>query len=86
MSEASTLDASVAGRAVLPPSPRVPRVLEALAFVANRRRTVEWMTRTHGRAVTVRVPVFGDSVLIADPVLAKQVFTTSPEVLHNIQP
>ena len=25
-------------------------------------------------------------VMVSDPVLAKQVFTTSPEVLHNIQP
>ena len=87
MSEASTLGASVAGEPVapesvapepvLPPSPRIPRPLEALAFVTNRRRTVEWLTRKYGRAVTVRIPVFGDSVLIADPVLAKQVFTTS---------
>lgn len=96
MSEASTLGASVAGEPVapesvapepvLPPSPRIPRPLEALAFVTNRRRTVEWLTHKYGRAVTVRIPVFGDSVLIADPVLAKQVFTTSPGVLHNIQP
>lgn len=91
MSEAPTLGPSIAaepvvGVPVLPPSPRIPRALEALAFVANRRRTVEWLTRKYGRAVTVRVPVFGDALLIADPVLAKQVFTTSPEVLHNIQP
>lgn len=91
MSEAPTLGPSIAaepvvGVPVLPPSPRIPRALEALAFVTNRRRTVEWLTRNYGRAVTVRIPVFGDSVLIADPVLAKQVFTTNPEVLNNIQP
>ncbi|MCB0924241.1 MAG: cytochrome P450 [Mycobacterium sp.] len=90
MSETSTLGPSVAVPAsrvpVLPPSPRVPKPLESLAFIAGRRRTVEWLTRTCGRAVTVRIPVFGDSVLISDPVLAKRVFTTSPEVLHNIQP
>lgn len=86
MSEASTLDAPVAGESALPPAPRIPRALGALAFVANRRRTVGWLSRTCGRAVTVRVPVFGDAVLISDPVLAKQVFTTSPDVLNNIQP
>lgn len=81
-----TVDAPVAGPAKLPPSPRLPKPLGALAFVANRRRTVGWLTRHCGRAVTVRVPVFGDSVLVSDPALAKQVFTTSPEVLYNIQP
>ena len=81
-----TVDAPVAGPAKLPPSPRLPKPLGALAFVANRRRTVGWLTRHCGRVVTVRVPVFGDSVLVSDPALAKQVFTTSPEVLYNIQP
>lgn len=86
MSETSTLDLPVARPADLPPSPRIPKVLQSLAFVAGRRRTVAWLTRTCGRAATVRIPVFGESVLISDPVLAKQVFTTSPAVLHNIQP
>lgn len=85
MSEAPALDV-VIGAPTLPPRPRLPRALGALAFVANRRRTVERLTRDYGRCVTVRVPVFGDAVLVADPGLAKQVFTTSPEVLHNIQP
>lgn len=87
MSEAPALDRP-AGEAVLPPSPspRVPRALGALSFVASRRRTVERLTRKYGRAVAVSVPVFGDAVLISDPALAKQIFTTSPDVLHNIQP
>jgi cytochrome P450 len=45
-----------------------------------------WLNRTAGRCVTVRIPVFGDALVVSDPVLAKQIFTTSPEVLHNIQP
>ncbi|MCX6481040.1 MAG: cytochrome P450 [Mycobacterium sp.] len=87
MSEAAALEAPV-GEAVLPPapSPRIPTALGALSFVASRRRTVDRLTRKYGRAVTVRVPVFGDAVLISDPALAKQIFTTSPDVLHNIQP
>jgi cytochrome P450 len=86
MSEAPTLGSAVAVDAKLPPAPHMPRPLAALAFVASRRRTVERLTRSYGRCVTVRVPVFGDAVLVADPALAKQVFTTSPDVLHNIQP
>ena len=30
--------------------------------------------------------MFGNAVIISDPALTKQVFTTSPEVLYNIQP
>ena len=86
MSEAPALDVPCADGAALPPSSRIPRVLSALAFVANRRRAVGWLTRNHDPAITVRVPVFGDAVIVTDPVLSKQVFTTSPDVLQNIQP
>ena len=86
MSEAPTLDAPVAEEPVLPPAPRMPALLGALSFVASRRRTVRRLTAEYGRCVRIRVPVFGDSILVADPALAKQIFTTSPEVLHNIQP
>lgn len=70
----------------LPPAPQPPRALVGLAFTTARRQTVAWLTRTYGPAVTLRIPVFGDTVMISDPALAKQVFTTSPDVLHNIQP
>jgi len=86
MSQAPILDTPVAPVPALPPSPRLPRALGAAAFVASRRRTVNWLTRSCGRCVTIRIPVFGDAVLVSDPALAKQIFTTSPEVLHNIQP
>lgn len=72
--------------AVLPPVPRAPRAVVGAMFMAARRGTVDWLYRNYGTAVTMRIPVFGDTVMISDPVLAKQVFTTSPDVLHNIQP
>lgn len=74
------------GSAVLPPVPRPPAALVGLGFMSSRRRAIEWLTRHYGSAVTLLLPVFGESVMISDPALAKQVFTTSPEVLHNIQP
>ena len=86
MTEAPAIDLPVLGEPKLPPAPKIPRALGALAFVVSRRRTVVRLTNTVGRAVTVKVPVFGDSIVIADPALAKQIFTTNPEVLHNIQP
>lgn len=61
-------------------------MLVAAGFLAGKRRIVQRLTRDYGRCVNVRIPVFGDSILISDPALAKQVFTTSPDVLYNIQP
>ncbi len=72
--------------ALLPPAPRPPAALVGLGFMGARRHAIAWLVRQYGPAVTLRLPVFGDSVMISDPALAKQIFTTSPEVLHNIQP
>jgi len=79
-------DLQIAEAPALPPAPQAPRALVGLAFTTARRRTVAWLSRTYGPAVTLRIPVFGDAVMVSDPVLAKQVFMTSPEVLQNIQP
>ncbi|HPX38334.1 MAG TPA: cytochrome P450 [Mycobacterium sp.] len=86
MTEAPALSQPVLAEPNLPPSPKMPPALGAAAFVFQRRGTVARWVRTVGRAVTVRIPVFGDTVIVADPVLAKRIFTTSPEVLHDIQP
>lgn len=83
MSEAVT----VAPPAVkLPPSPRIPKLLQGAAFVTSRRWTVQQLVRRYGNIFTVSLPVYGPTVMVADPVLAKQIFTTSPDVLGNIQP
>lgn len=55
-------------------------------FVAARRRTLRVLTRRYGRVFTLRLPLFGDCVVVADPTLAKQVFTTSTDELSNIKP
>lgn len=86
MTAGPAIDRPAAATSALPPAPRVPVPLVSLAFVGLRRHTVRWLHRTYGPAVTLRIPVFGDAVMVSDPALAKQVFTTSPDVLHNIQP
>ena len=86
MTEMTTAPTHISGAPKLPPSSRLPKQLGALAFIASRRRTVMWLTNTVGRSVTVTIPVFGNAILVSDPALAKQIFTTSPDVLHNIQP
>ncbi|WP_328349846.1 cytochrome P450 [Mycobacterium sp. NBC_00419] len=86
MSEAPTVDVPVRREPKLPPRPTLPSPLLKLGFLASRRPTVEWLTRRFGRSFTVDVPVFGPTVVVSDPALTKQIFTTSPDVLYNIQP
>ncbi|SRX92717.1 putative cytochrome P450 138 Cyp138 [Mycobacterium tuberculosis H37Rv] [Mycobacterium shimoidei] len=70
----------------LPPSPRIPKVVQGAAFVTSRRWTVQQLVRRYGKAFTLQLPVYGNTVVVAEPQLARQIFTTSPDVLGNIQP
>lgn len=80
------MNTTAAPPALLPPSSTGPNRLTALGFIVNRRRTVERQIAKNGRCVNLQVPVFGKTVVVADPALAKQVFTTGPDVLYNVQP
>ncbi|AFM19744.1 cytochrome P450 [Mycolicibacterium chubuense NBB4] len=70
----------------LPPSPRVPRVLQGIGFSFSRKWTVDQVTRRCGNVFTLTLPVFGRSVIVADPALAKQVFMANTDDVGNIQP
>jgi cytochrome P450 family 138 len=70
----------------LPPATRIPKALQGAAFSISRRWIVRQMARRHGDVFRLNVPIYGRIVVVANPELAKQVFTTSPEVLGNIQP
>jgi cytochrome P450 family 138 len=47
---------------------------------------IKRLARRYGNVFTISLPMFGRVVVVADPELAKQIFTTSPEELGNIQP
>jgi cytochrome P450 len=47
---------------------------------------VRWLAPKYGGAFTLRIPVFGNVVIVSDPAIAKQVFTTSTDDLGNLQP
>lgn len=70
----------------LPPGPRTARSLQGFAFALFRRPMTEMLVRRYGPAVTVSLPVFGQTVIIADPQLAKQLFTANTDDVGNIQP
>ena len=77
---------TTAAAPTLPPSSTTLRRLTSLGFIADRRRTIGWQVKQNGRWCTLQVPVFGKTVVVADPALAKQIFTTGPDVLYNEQP
>lgn len=80
-------DAAAASPAVaLPPGPQWPAFLQGAAYAVSRTRTVRRMARTYGDVFTMTLPVFGRAVVVADPQLAKQLFTTNTEDVGNIQP
>ncbi|MGO9182273.1 MAG: cytochrome P450 [Mycobacterium sp.] len=85
MSEVAT--AAPAPAAVrLPPAVRLPKFLVGMGFAMSRRGMIQRLARRNGRVFTLNLPIYGRVVVVADPQLAKQIFTTSPEELGNIQP
>lgn len=70
----------------LPPSPPVPKTVQAILSLTHRRELFDWLTGRYGAAFTVWVAVFGRVVVIADPGLARQVFSADPEVLGTRVP
>lgn len=70
----------------LPPAVPLPKALQGAAFVASRRATVRAAARRYGDAFRLNIPVFGRTVVVTDPQLAKQVFTAHPDDVGNIQP
>jgi cytochrome P450 len=70
----------------LPPATRLPKVFQGLAFAMSRRWMLRRLARRYGAVFMIKIPMFGRIVVVGDPQLAKQVFTTSPEDLGNIQP
>lgn len=93
MSEIGTTAAGAVGAASsgamainLPPGPRLPKVLLGLWFATARRHMAAYMWKHYGDVFTVNVPVFGRTVIVADPRLAKELFAADAEEVGNTQP
>ncbi|WP_445167935.1 cytochrome P450 [Mycolicibacterium sp. Dal123E01] len=65
----------------LPPGPRTPKLIQGLQFFSSRRAAVGDLTRRYGPAVTVNLPIFGKAVLISEPALVKDLFTTGSDLV-----
>lgn len=70
----------------LPPGPRLPVAVQGIGFALARRRMMAHLARRNGSAFTIRVPLFGSIVVIADPTMARQLFTSPTDTVNNIRP
>lgn len=70
----------------LPPVPRIPRLLQGLGFSLSRQWTVAQIVRRYGDVFAMTLPVFGPTVIVTDPTLAKQLFMANTDDVGNIQP
>ena len=88
MSEATIVDApaTTPPAVKVPAGPRIPKVLQGVAFSVSRLWTVAQCARRYGNVFSLNIPVYGRTVVVADPQLAKQLFMASPDDVGNIQP
>ncbi|SIC94698.1 Putative cytochrome P450 [Mycobacteroides abscessus subsp. abscessus] len=87
MTEISTIDrAADIPKPIAPPLVTLPKLAQGIAFVASRRWTTSRLAKKYGKVYTINIPKFGYTVVVADPDLTREVFTTSTEILGNIQP
>ncbi|HWF27945.1 MAG TPA: cytochrome P450 [Mycobacterium sp.] len=70
----------------LPPTARIPKLVCGLFFATSRRAMIKRLARRYGNVFAINLPMFGRVVVVGEPELAKQIFTTSPDELGNIQP
>jgi cytochrome P450 len=65
----------------LPRGPRIPKLVTGVAFLTARHRAVAAMGRRYGGTFTVDLPIFGETVVISDPVLIRDLFTTNSDLV-----
>ncbi|MCF8610253.1 cytochrome P450 [Gordonia sp. HY285] len=69
----------------LPPKVPLPTWLQGVGFLAARRGVLRACRARYGPVFELEVPVFGNLVVISDPAMAKQLFTSGAKTI-NVQP
>jgi cytochrome P450 len=52
-----------------------------VGFLAAREKSVAAVARRYGSAFTLRLPIFGETVVVSDPALVKDLFTTNTDLI-----
>jgi hypothetical protein len=64
----------------------MPKIVQMAGFALFRGRLVAKVSRRYGEVFTMTAPVFGNTVMVADPQIAKQLFSANTDDVGNIQP
>ena len=67
----------------LPPGPRIPKIVQGIVFLTALCEVVPALGRRYGSTFTINLPVFGKTVVISDPILVKDVFGTSSDLIER---
>ena len=67
----------------LPPGPRIPKTIQGIAFLTAMCEVVPALGRRYGSTFTINLPVFGKTVMISDPILVKDLFGTSSDLVER---
>jgi cytochrome P450 len=77
-------DAVAGVGANLPPGPRWPQFAVAVAYLTAGRQLMRSMNKRFGTAFTMRLPVFGPTVTVTDPALAKELFQQPSDAVQGV--
>ena len=67
----------------LPPGPRIPKIVQGIAFLTAQCEVVPVLGRRYGGTFTINLPIFGKTVFISDPLLIKDIFSTSDDLIER---
>jgi cytochrome P450 len=67
----------------LPPGPRLPKTVQGIGFLAATHGMFGPLARRYGSAFTINLPVLGQTVVISDPTLVKDLFSTSTDLIER---
>ena len=77
-------EAVPAGRPNLPPGPRWPKFAVTIAYLTCGRQLMRSLNTRFGSAFTMWLPVFGPTVTLTDPVLAKELFGQPSDAVRSV--
>jgi cytochrome P450 len=67
----------------LPPRLRMPKAVQGIVWLAAKREMFGALSRRWGGAFTLNLPVMGQTVIVSDPTLYKDVYSASTDLIER---